>query len=122
MRTLRSAAVMDRTPQVLPVRSLDAALPLYRDGLGFALVQMTSLTATLEMTETGERLDLYVAPGRGSAEITVDDVAGAVAAVLRKGGEVRSSILNLSTDRHVVCVDLDGNRIDLIERTAVDRS
>src|SRR5258708_35927999 len=113
--TKRRSAVMDRIPQVLPVRSLEAALPLYRDGLGFALVQMTPWTATLQKAGTGERLDLYVAPGRGAAEISVDDVSGAVAAVLRKGGEVRSSLLNLAADRCVVCIDPDGNRLALID-------
>jgi len=122
MRALRSAAVMDRTPQVLPVRSLREALPLYRDGLGFALVQLTLRTATLKMTGTGEQLELRVAPGRASAEIAVNDLAGAVAAVLRKGGEVRSSLLNLPANRHVICVDLDGNRLDLIERLPGGRS
>jgi predicted enzyme related to lactoylglutathione lyase len=113
---------MDRTPQVLPVRSLREALPLYRDGLGFALVQLTLRTATLKMTGTGEQLELRVAPGRASAEIAVNDLAGAVAAVLRKGGEVRSSLLNLPANRHVICVDLDGNRLDLIERLPGGRS
>jgi predicted enzyme related to lactoylglutathione lyase len=121
MRALRPAAVMDRTPQVLPVRSLRQALPLYRDGLGFALVQLTLGTATLRMAGTDETLELRVAPGRGSAEIAVDDLASAVAAVLRKGGEVRSSLLNLPADRRVVCIDTDGNRLELISERG-DRS
>src|SRR5258708_4684549 len=113
--TKRRSAVMDRKPQVLPVRSLEAALPLYRDGLGFALVQMTPWTATLQKAGTGERLDLWVPPGGGAAEISVDDVPGGVAGVLRRGGEVRPSLLIWAAAGCVVCIDPDGNRLDLIE-------
>lgn len=122
MRVLRSAAVMDRTPQVLPVRSLRDALPLYRDGLGFALVQQTLSRAMLELPATAERLELHVMRGRGNAQFEVDDVGRATAAVLHNGGEIRSPLLNLAIGRHITCLDLDGNRLDLIERTVGGRS
>jgi catechol 2,3-dioxygenase-like lactoylglutathione lyase family enzyme len=112
---------MDRTPQVLPVRSLREALGLYRDGLGLALVQLTLDAATLQIPTTGDYLELRLAPGRASAEIPVDDLPSAVAAVLRKGGEVRSSLLRAPADRHVICLDTDGNRLQLIERSSRGR-
>lgn len=112
----RATSVARRMPQVLPVRSLRRAVELYRDGLGLALVQQSLTSATLVMPATGERLDLYVAAGRAAAELVVEDAAAAAAAVLRKGGEVRTSLLDLPVDRRVVCVDLDGNRLELTER------
>jgi len=116
MGAARPTALADATPQVLPVRSLAAALAFYRDGLGFALLDRTARRATLQLGTADDRLELRVASGRGAACLVVDDLAAAGGAVLRGGGEVSSPRLRIEPDRHLLCTDPDGNALDLIQR------
>jgi hypothetical protein len=114
---------MNRRPQqsdhkvtIVPVHSLRTALRIYaRPELGFELVRLGRGQAEFRTRRSDQRVMVKEGPTRATLSLVVDDIDLAAGSIVTNGGVITTPLENLAFDRHAICEDGDGNRLDLRE-------